>query len=186
MQTRKYKRATASPDWRHTYIDTFYIFHKFIMSTLLQLPLEILIFILRAISYRDCRNFSLVSKYCRMVVRDTPEIRYAHVSVDDRTVGKAFPQLSQSLSWRYIKSLAIMCSCSPHARGTFLRSDRLGIVETDYDGRVKLHAQTRSISSRRTFSGSNGSSRCQPSSTALWRCQLLHLRQRHLDLSISI
>jgi hypothetical protein len=101
------------------------------MSTLLQLPREILIFILRAISYRDCRNFSFASSYCHMVVRHTPEIRYAHVSVDDRTVGKAFPQLSQSCSWRYIKSIAITCSCSPHARGTFLRSDLLGIFETD-------------------------------------------------------
>jgi hypothetical protein len=104
------------------------------MFQLLNAPPEIIVQVLLEASPMDRHNFSLVSKKCHSIIHYTPEIKYARVAANDKTIFRILSDIQSSAAWGWIRELHISCACAPssefssHCTGV-KASDILGSLE---------------------------------------------------------
>lgn len=106
------------------------------MCRLLETPSEILIQILHRTSLTDHQSFSRVSKRCRVIINNTPEIKYAHITANETSVFGLLSEIKGCNAWNWIRSLSISCVCSTD------KDPVLSYVEASRHG--FLHRKTQS------------------------------------------
>jgi hypothetical protein len=84
------------------------------MCRLLNTPSEILIQILDRTSHTDHQSFSRVSKRCRGIINNTPELKYAHLTADETSIFGLLSEINGCNAWNWIQNLTISSICSTH------------------------------------------------------------------------